>query len=80
MVVSHHPHSITKETPFTMVYGFVVMLSIEIDTPTWRCSQFSEEENETKLRYIIDLIDETRDVAHIMEFSTSERPEDITQK
>jgi hypothetical protein len=45
MVVSHYttPHSTTKETPFTMVYGADAMLPVEIDTPTWRRDTFSEE-------------------------------------
>jgi hypothetical protein len=37
------PHSKTKETPFTMVYDANAMLPVEIDTPTWRHANFSEE-------------------------------------
>jgi len=42
---SYHttPHSTTKETPFTMVYGADAMLPVEIDTPTWRRDNFMEE-------------------------------------
>jgi len=42
---SYHttPHSTTKETPFTMVYGVDAMLPVEIDTPTWRRDNFREE-------------------------------------
>jgi len=36
-------HSTTKEAPFTMVYGIDVMLPVEIDTPTWRRDNFSDE-------------------------------------
>jgi len=37
------PHSTTKETPFTMVYGVDAMLPVEIHTPTWRRDNFMEE-------------------------------------
>jgi hypothetical protein len=42
---SYHttPHSTTKETPFTMVYGADAMLLVEINTPTWRRENLSEE-------------------------------------
>jgi len=42
---SYHnmPHSTTKETPFSMVYGIDAMLPVKIDTPTWRRDNFSEE-------------------------------------
>jgi hypothetical protein len=42
---SYHttPHSSTKEMPYTMVYGADAMLPVEIDTPTWRRDNFSEE-------------------------------------
>jgi len=45
MLWSYHttPHSTTKETPFTMVYGADAMLPVEIDTPTWRRENLSEE-------------------------------------
>ena len=37
------PHYTTKETPFTTVYGAYAMLPVEIDIPTWRRENFSEE-------------------------------------
>jgi len=42
---SYHttPHSTTKETPFTMVYGVDAKLPVEIDTPTWLRDNFMEE-------------------------------------
>lgn len=56
------PHSTTKETPFTMVYGGNVMLPIEINIPSWWCSQFNPEVNEEWLRCVVDLINEIRDM------------------
>lgn len=31
-------HSTTKKTPLTMVYGTNTILSLKIDTPSWRLS------------------------------------------
>jgi len=45
VLLSYHtsPHSTTKEAPFITVYGTDAMLPVEIDTPTWRRDNFSEE-------------------------------------
>jgi len=43
------------------------MLPVEIDTPTWRRDNFSEEANETGLRCTMDMIDEIRKNSHIRE-------------
>lgn len=66
------PYSTIKDTLFTIVYCVDVVLPDEIDAPTWKCAQFNEEEKETRLRCATDLIDEIRDVAHVMEFSTKQ--------
>lgn len=41
-----------------MEYTANAMLYVEIDTPTWRHSQFNMEENKAMLGYVVDLIDE----------------------
>lgn len=53
-----------------MVYDDDTILTIEIYMPTWRRSEFSEEENDPELRSATYLIDETLDVTHIREFTT----------
>lgn len=55
----------TKETPSTFVYGVDVMLPVKLDTPTWRRSHFNKEGNKAGLRCSVDLMDVTRDIAHI---------------
>lgn len=50
-----------------MVYGVDVMFPIEINMPTQRHTQFNEEEDETKLRCEIDMVEETREIVHIRE-------------
>lgn len=56
-----------------MVYKVDTMQSVEIDTPTWKHTQFNEEENEAMLRCEVDLIDKTHKVAHIREFISKQR-------
>lgn len=56
-----------------MVYGLYAIISIEIDTLSWCRSQFKPKVNESGLRYVIDLIDEIRDVAYIQEFAAKKR-------
>lgn len=54
-------------------YNIDAMLSVKIDTPTWRHAEFNKEENEKGLICVVDLIDQTRDVADIKEFTTKQR-------
>lgn len=49
------------------------MLPVEINTPTWRRSQLNLEENEVGLKSVASLIDEMRDVTHVMEFLAKQR-------
>lgn len=56
-----------------MVYDVYAMLSIKIDTPTWRHAQFIKEENKKGLRRVIIMIDESHNVAHIREFAAKQR-------
>ncbi|XP_039687900.1 uncharacterized protein [Medicago truncatula] len=72
---SYHttPHSTTGETLFTMVYRADAMLPVEIDTPTWRRENFSEEANKVGVQCTMDMIDEVRESAHIREFAAKQR-------
>lgn len=69
---SYHtiPHITTNETPFAMVYGENIMLSIEIDTTSWQRSQFNLDVNNTRLKCALYLVDELRDVTHIQQLSS----------
>lgn len=53
--------------------GKDAMLPVEINTPIWRHSQLNLEENEVGLRSVASLIDEMRDVTHVMEFFAKQR-------
>lgn len=64
------PYSTTGEFPFVVVYGADIVLLVEINTPSWRRSQFNEEANKVGLKCSSDLVDELREVAHIREFAT----------
>lgn len=59
-------HSTIKGLFFTMVYDTKIMLVVKIDTPTWWCVQFNEEEKDTKFRHVVDLVDKTKEIAHII--------------
>lgn len=56
-----------------MVYEVNAKLYIKIDTPSWRHSRFNAEENKAVLRRANKLMNKTRDVAHIQEFSAKKR-------
>lgn len=49
------------------------MLPVEIDTSSRLHPQFNEEEKEVGLKYIIELIDEMKDVIYIQEFAANQR-------
>lgn len=71
----HHTnlHYTTKETPLTMLYGADAMLPVEIDTPSWQCSQFDQKVNKAGLKRAKDLIKELREVTHVKELSSKHR-------
>jgi len=52
-----------------MVYDTDAMFPVEIDTPTWRRDNFSEE----GIAVSMDIIDEIREHAHIREFFAKQR-------
>lgn len=56
-----------------MVYRADTMLVVEINTPSWRRSQFNEEENKVGLKCVAYLINEFREVSHVREFTTKHR-------
>lgn len=70
LVIQHYPSSTIGETPFTLIYWTDIMLLVDIDMPTWRRSHFNKEENQEGLKYNTNLVDETRDIAYVREFSS----------
>lgn len=64
---SYHtaPYSTTKETLFAMVYRVDVKLLVEIDTPSWKFSNFNQEVNKEGLECVENLIGKLREVSHV---------------
>ncbi|CAJ2642757.1 uncharacterized protein LOC123899916 [Trifolium pratense] len=65
--------STTGETPFRMVYGTDAMIPAEINPPSWRRSTLTATVNEEALKENLDLLEETREAAHIREFSVKQQ-------
>ncbi|KAK3020962.1 hypothetical protein RJ639_046326 [Escallonia herrerae] len=67
------PHSVTRETPFSLCYGTEAMLPVEIGVPTIRALHFSELNNDVGLRANLDLVEEARTQAHIRSVIVKQR-------
>lgn len=55
----------TKETPFSMTYGFEVVIPLETSFPTMRNDQFDNSNNMQLLSNSLDLVEERREVATV---------------
>ncbi|RDY05097.1 Tf2-11, partial [Mucuna pruriens] len=68
---SYHttPHSTTRETPFRLTYGSEAVIPVEIGEPSPRTALFDLTANEDELRANLDLLQETREIAHIKEYA-----------
>ncbi|GKE33176.1 reverse transcriptase domain-containing protein [Tanacetum coccineum] len=51
------------ETPFSLVYGSEVVISIEISMETKRIKEFETRQNEKKRREELDILEERREIA-----------------
>ncbi|RDY13460.1 Tf2-8, partial [Mucuna pruriens] len=72
---SYHttPHSTTGETPFRLTYGSEAVIPVEIGEPSPRTALFDPTANEEELRANLDLLQETREIAHIKEYAVKAR-------
>ncbi|RDY02419.1 Tf2-9, partial [Mucuna pruriens] len=72
---SYHttPHSTTGETPFRLTYGSEAVIPVEIGEPSPRTALFDPTTNEEELRANLDLLQETREIAHIKEYAVKAR-------
>ncbi|RDX98920.1 Tf2-6, partial [Mucuna pruriens] len=72
---SYHttPHSTTRETPFRLTYGSEAVIPVEIGEPSPRTALFNPTANEEELRTNLDLLQETREIAHIKEYVVKAR-------
>ena len=55
----------TGENPFSMTYGFEVVIPLETGLPTMRTDQFDSSKNEQLLSDSLDLAEERREVATV---------------
>ncbi|RDX98498.1 Tf2-6, partial [Mucuna pruriens] len=68
-----NPHSIMGETPFCLTYGSEAVIPVEIGEPSPRTTLFDPTTNEEELRANLDLLQETREIAHIKEYAVKAR-------
>ena len=69
------PHSTTRETPFTLVYGSGAMILVEIQESSPRFQNFVVEESNKERRVNLDLLDEVREEARIKDEALKRRVE-----
>ena len=59
------PRATTRETPFSLTYGFEAIIPTEISLSTYRVAGYDDQLNEEALRVELDLVDEKRDEAYL---------------
>ena len=59
------PHSTTRETPFSLVYGSDAMILVEIQENSPRFQNFMVEESNEERKVNLDLLDEVREEVRI---------------
>ncbi|XP_071714374.1 uncharacterized protein [Rutidosis leptorrhynchoides] len=63
----------TNETPFSLVYGFEVVIPVKINVPTMCIASFDESSNSEELRENLNLVEERREIAAIKEAINKQR-------
>jgi hypothetical protein len=59
------PREPKGETPLKLAFGTDAVIPAEVSIPSPRVEQFDEEQNESRLRENLDLLDEVREQANI---------------
>ena len=59
------PRATTSETPFSLTYGFEVVVPTELKLPTYRVTNYNNQGNKEALRAELDLIEKKRDRAYL---------------
>ncbi|GFZ00940.1 hypothetical protein Acr_14g0005750 [Actinidia rufa] len=59
----------TSETPYSMVFGTISVIPVEIGMPSFRVSNFDKEINEAELRVNLDLLEEKRENAELRQMA-----------
>ena len=58
-------HSGTRDTPFNLAFGMDVVIPIEIGINSIRVTHFNPQDNESKIRLHLDLLEEIREEASL---------------
>ncbi|XP_075080536.1 uncharacterized protein LOC142166030 [Nicotiana tabacum] len=67
--------SSTKKTPFSLVRGAEALILVEVGEPTSRYFHVDKETNNEALLVKLELLDESRDLAHIRMVAQKQRME-----
>ena len=63
--LSVHSRVTTRKTPFSLTYGFEVVVLTALELPTYRVTNYNNQENGEALRRGLDMVEEKRDHAYI---------------
>lgn len=77
-VWAYHTRTSTNETSFNLVFDTEAVIPVEIGFPTMRVELYNESSNLIQLRTNLDLIEETRDKAHLRMCNTGNESPDTT--
>nr|GEU58317.1 reverse transcriptase domain-containing protein [Tanacetum cinerariifolium] len=80
ILLTHHTMLKTSnvETPFSLTYGSEAVIPAELEMPIYRTIQFNETSNEEEMRLNLDLIQERRETAAIIEAQYKKNVENTT--
>ena len=67
------PMTITRESPFTLTYGYEAMVYVEIGAESFMRDYYNPEDNEVNKRLNLDLVEETRASAHLRSVAYQQR-------
>ncbi|XP_061340646.1 uncharacterized protein LOC133287105 [Gastrolobium bilobum] len=75
MRIQNHNVDVHRGKPFRLTYGCEAMIPVELGEPSWRRIQAlsqTGEENSKKMAVELDLINETRVMAHCKNFAAKQ--------
>ncbi|XP_070017239.1 uncharacterized protein [Nicotiana sylvestris] len=69
------PKTSTGETPYSLVYGTIAVMPVEVGEPSLRYSHESESRNDESRRHDLDEAEERRDMAYIRMIAQKQQAE-----
>ena len=67
------PRATTRETPFSLTYGFEAVVPTELELPTYWVENYNDWENGEALRGGLDLVEEKKENAYLIMAAYKER-------